>query len=73
VRDGVDWVRAMSFADPLVAGFDVEARIEGRPVVFCDHELADPMHADENSIPGPGEVIHGIDFDGGKSENLLVN
>jgi hypothetical protein len=72
MRDGIDGIGAIFFSYPVKASFDIQPRVEGSPVIFCDHELADPVYTDKYSVSSSSEVIHGIDFDGWESKDLLV-
>lgn len=73
MSDCVDRIVAIFFADPLQRGFDIQTRVEGGPVVFCDDELTDAMDDDEAAIAGAGEIVNGVYFDGGESEDLMVD
>ena len=73
MSDCVDGIMAIFFADPLKRGFDIETRVEGGPVIFCNYELTDAMDDDEAAVSGAGKVVDGIYFNGGESEDLMID
>jgi hypothetical protein len=71
--DGIDLFWTVDFAYPLQTGADIETGIKGRPVIFCNHDLADSVHCDVDSVACSREVIYGVCFDSREGEDLMVD